>query len=541
MCEVTADNFEELFPVIKDEISSASFVAFDCEFTSLHPDPRQNMKNSLFDNMEQRYKKLTSSPLPAIISQIGLSIFKQLPGFKADQYEARSYNFFVCPRSFASVDHHFACQASSLEFLTRHGFDFNKFLYQGISSLNREQEARLRADLEEGALFRALDRKLPIQDEELVREVCCKLAAWTSSAEEGALFGPVDTGLLVPLVLHTEVRTKFPLLWSFNQAEGFFVVKVSEERRKELEADESTEQLTEQLVDSMLGFTKVLRHLSESGKPLVGHNCLIDLLRIFRQFETELPANYRLFKQKIHQLFPVIFDTKNICADIKKKVGRRQPKWERLLASSNLNHLFKELTGKSKELAHAPRLLIPQGFSRYSACQAAHEAGYDALLAGSCFLAMAHLLASANRPVCRPLSFQEKLEVLVGLENRVNVARAAVSHANLAGPDPPSLRPTWLHVSTRNDPLCTLKLAECLGRWGTVDVRRVDSKTALVAVGNGAAAEGVVGFLRREKDMTVARYNVLAHSKLARIGLWTSLLISVGLGLALMKSQLKSN
>ena len=31
-------------------------------------------------------------------------------------------------------------------------------------------------------------------------------------------------------------------------------------------------------------------------------------------------------------------------------------------------------------------------------------------------------------------------------------------------------------------------------RWGTVDVRRVDSKTALVAVGNGAAAEGVILF-----------------------------------------------
>ena len=41
--------------------------------------------------------------------------------------------------------------------------------------------------------------------------------------------------------------------------------------------------------------------------------------------------------------------------------------------------------------------------------------------------------------------------------------------------------------------------------------------------------------------MTVARYNVLAHSKLARVGLWTSLLVSVGLGLALIKSQLKSN
>ena len=163
MCEVTVDNFEELFPAIKEEISSASFVAFDCEFTSLNPDPRQNMKNSLFDNMEERYRKLTTSPLPPLLSQIGLSIFKQLPGSRADQYEARSYNFFVCPRSFASVDHHFACQASSLEFLTRHGFDFNKVFYHGISSLNREQEAKLRADVKEGALFRALDRKLPIQ------------------------------------------------------------------------------------------------------------------------------------------------------------------------------------------------------------------------------------------------------------------------------------------------------------------------------------------------------------------------------------------
>ena len=188
-------------------------------------------------------------------------------------------------------------------------------------------------------------------------------------------------GLLVPLVLHTEVRTRFPSLWSFDQTEGFFVVKVSKERRMQLEGDESYEHLAEQLVDSMLGFTKVMRHLSESGKPIVGHNCLIDLLRIFRQFESELPPNYELFKEKIHHLLPTIYDTKNICINVKKVVGRRQPKLEKLLASSNLNQLHKELTG-NKQLAHAPRLLIPKGFSRYTAQEAAHEAGYDALLAG---------------------------------------------------------------------------------------------------------------------------------------------------------------
>lgn len=35
-------------------------------------------------------------------------------------------------------------------------------------------------------------------------------------------------------------------------------------------------------------------------------------------------------------------------------------------------------------------------------------------------------------------------------------------------------------------------------RWGTVDVRRVNSKTALVAVGNGAAADGVILFLSKK-------------------------------------------
>ena len=94
----------------------------------------------------------------------------------------------------------------------------------------------------------------------------------------------------------------------------------------------------------------------------------------------------------------------------------------------------------------------------------------------------------------------------------MNVARAALSHINLAGPDPPCARPTWLYVSTKTDFLCTTRLAESLGRyllffesdtlwqntcnslsrWGTVDIRRLGPKTALIAVGNGAAAEGVV-------------------------------------------------
>jgi hypothetical protein len=535
MCEVTTENFDALLPDIKARISAASFVAFDCEFTSLHPDGRREMKNSLFDTMEARYRKLSRPAVHAVISQVGLAVFRQLPD--PALYEVSSYNFYVCPRSFASVDERFVCQPSSLEFLTRYDFDFNKFFYLGISSLNRDQEARLRADLAEGALFRAIDRNLPMQDEDRIREICAELAAWSSRAAEGERCGPLRTGRLVPFVLHTEVRTNFPALWSFAGPDGFYVEKVSAARRAELEAAEGGEQLQEQLVQSMLGFTKVFRHLGQAGKPLVGHNCLLDLLKMFRQFEGNLPPEYEDFKRDLHKLFPLIFDTKNICYDLKKRAGRMRPELEKLLASSNLTTLHRLLT-EGPGRPHAPRLLPAEGFTRYEGRSAPHEAGYDALLAGGCFLGLAHLASSLEEPRPRPLAFREKLLVLAAQENRVNVARAAVNHTQLAGPDPPSGRPVWLHVRGRAGPLGAAWLAERLGRWGSVDVRPIGPRTALVAVGTHRAAREILLHHRGDRQLAVASYSLVRHSPLARTGLWGGLLLSVGLGLALLARHL---
>ena len=339
--------------------------------------------------------------------QVGLSLFQQLPSPQSVQYEVRTYNFYICPRSFASVDERFVCQASSLEFLTRYGFDFNKFIYLGIPSLSRDQEGSLRRDLDHGALFRALDRNIPVQDEDGIREICGELAAWSSRAKEGERQGPRDIGLIVPLVLHTEVRQKFPTLWSFAEPDGFYVEKVSPVKRKELDSVESSEQLQEQLLDSMLGFTKVFRHLSQAGLPIVGHNCLLDLLKMFRQFERDLPPSYEEFKRELHRLFPRIFDTKHICYELKKRLSKGTPHLEKILASSNLNLLHQLLGGNSNQL-HSPRLVVPEGFSRYAGRylvqgavphyryegqSAPHEAGYDALLAGTCFLGLAHMVS----------------------------------------------------------------------------------------------------------------------------------------------------
>ena len=70
MCEVTSENFSWLLPDILKHISSASFVAFDCEFTALHPDRRPEMRNRLFDTVEQRYRKLSRPQGHSVISQV---------------------------------------------------------------------------------------------------------------------------------------------------------------------------------------------------------------------------------------------------------------------------------------------------------------------------------------------------------------------------------------------------------------------------------------------------------------------------------------
>ena len=176
MCEVTRDNFESLLPDICQLIDTSAFLSFDCEFTALEPDPDSRLQKSLFDDVNQRYRKLSQPSVHSIISQLGVSIFQQEPA--TNTFTVRTFNLYVAPRSLASVDETFACSTSSLEFLMRYNFDFNKFLYQGVSYLNDHTENQLRADLRGGLLLESGERNIPLQDEDWIRQICSQLSQW---------------------------------------------------------------------------------------------------------------------------------------------------------------------------------------------------------------------------------------------------------------------------------------------------------------------------------------------------------------------------
>ena len=70
--------------------------------------------------------------------------------------------------------------------------------------------------------------------------------------------------------------------------------------------------MLEQIIQQFKGFSRVIQIIIENKKPLVAHNCLYDIMRIYHQFVDDLPSSYEDFKREFHKSFPEIYDTKHL-------------------------------------------------------------------------------------------------------------------------------------------------------------------------------------------------------------------------------------
>lgn len=144
--DVTKMNFEVIFPDIQKALLSedCKFVSIDTEFTGLQTS--EDERNHYMDTLEERYKKHSASGNSFVITQFGLSTIHDLPG---DEYKIQTWNFYVFPPAKErEADKRFLCQASSMSFLSKHGFDFNKWISEGLPYVNHLEEISLREGLE---------------------------------------------------------------------------------------------------------------------------------------------------------------------------------------------------------------------------------------------------------------------------------------------------------------------------------------------------------------------------------------------------------
>ncbi|KAH3884679.1 poly(A)-specific ribonuclease PNLDC1-like [Dreissena polymorpha] len=542
MVEVTASNFSEYFSEIEEAIRQCDFIALDTEFTGLKIDDDAN-KPSLFDGGAERYAKLRETISKITICQLGISVFRR-DQKQTSVYVAKTYNIPLFPRSFGPVDERFVCQASSLQFLCRYKFDFNKFIYEGLSFLNEDQERQVREHIASKAMFTGLERDL---DEEALQRICSRVAEWLVSKDNVPVFTLQKSDMeSFPLyVLSTELRGRFPTIWTTvdSNLKTIEVQRIDQGEREKRESEELTnqKQQEEQLVQRMLGFTRVFRVMKQCKKPLIGHNNLMDLMLVYDKFHLPLPASYTEFKSQLHAIFPWIYDTKHVIFRMRGAITEDTG----LLQKTSLSEIYKELdSDKGRDLViFPPAVMHAEGHTKYNGDSLPHEAGFDAFMCGFVFLRLAHIktFKDVKSSEVIPCLFRRYLQSMEEYCNKVNIIRARINNISLDSVDYQSEKPELLFVRSRlmKKRLNIDQLAKWFSPYGNVDIRVFGKNRALAATNNFKCSRDILKAFRGHPTIYVAEYSIWRHSPLVRGILWSGAIVSGGLCILALVGSVK--
>lgn len=292
----TRANFHAMLPSLREALQSCEFYSFDCEMTGLY---LETTREDYLDDYDTRYEKAASGAEQFLITQFGISAFCWQDG----QWNAKTFNFYVFPRVTDSFDRRFMCQASSIEFLTSHGFDFNRCFYEGIQYLPlAKRDAMMRAARNNAS---ADDPELLIaspRDREFAQDLISEVQAWLDqgpNAPPSLLLPPVNAAQQ-RLQQQVVTRTKFRC----SEPPGFYVtkeqldssstalrlVRASPSEVRQASAAEVLEQ--EEEFNRAAGVSLLLEAMRDCGRPGVGHNIQFDLAFMLQHFAGDLPDRW---------------------------------------------------------------------------------------------------------------------------------------------------------------------------------------------------------------------------------------------------------
>uniref|UniRef100_A0AAR2JSZ1 Poly(A)-specific ribonuclease PARN n=1 Tax=Pygocentrus nattereri TaxID=42514 RepID=A0AAR2JSZ1_PYGNA len=441
--EITRRNFKESLGAVYGAVEEADFLAIDGEFSGISDGPSVSALTNGMDTPEERYAKLRKS--------------------------------------------------SSIDFLASQGFDFNKVFRSGIPYLNQDEEAQLREQYEERrnqmngsgtpSYISPLSGKGPVnvpdEHKDFINRVIVLLYFYSSFSlrfQRKLIFQTLNWKY--PKGLHVEtVETE--------KKERFIQVsKVDEEERRRIE-QQKQEREQEELNDAV-GFSRVIHAISKSGKLVVGHNMLLDVMHTIHQFYCPLPEvtmscidcgvrshilleHLDDFKEVTMCVFPRLLDT--------KLMASTQP-FKDLITNTSLAELEKQLKEKPFK---APKVGCSEGFQCYdTAAEQLHEAGYDAYITGLCFVSMANYLGSFLTPPRAHISARSKL--IEPFYNKLFLMRVVdIPYLNISGPDLQPKRDHVLYVTFPKE-WKTSDLYQLFSAFGNIQVSWIDDTSAFVSL-----------------------------------------------------------
>ncbi|CAO3669420.1 unnamed protein product [Umbelopsis ramanniana] len=380
--EILKDTFEQKLPLVAEAIEQCDFLAIDAEFTGLHRYPSQHR----FQTIQNRYDVFVSAVSNFAIIQFGICTFHW--SSTANRYFAKPFNFYVFPRSTKGrreMNRCFGVQGEAFDFLTTCGFDFNKWVYHGISYLTPAEEKQFEKDglerLNNAVPNIPVDRK-EVEFMSNVRDQIDAFLKVEDKKKRNSLEIIALNGYRRRLV-YQEVRNNYPQLTAFGKKDCICVCYVNE-RKEEQRYMERRMQFDKERKEAV-GFRKVIDLISQSKKPVVGHNVLLDLCHMVNQFIAPLPQDVKGFKEMVHRRFPSVIDTKYLAAQAPDLAH---------FQSTSLENIYFETRLPPFE---GPKIELHWDFPAYQSSKA-HEAAYDAYITGYVFLRMANYIYFKTLP-----------------------------------------------------------------------------------------------------------------------------------------------
>uniref|UniRef100_A0A8C7IU85 Poly(A)-specific ribonuclease PARN n=1 Tax=Oncorhynchus kisutch TaxID=8019 RepID=A0A8C7IU85_ONCKI len=414
--EVTRTNFKDSLSTVYSAIEEADFLAIDGEFSGISDGPNVSALTNGLDTPEERYMKLKKHSMDFLLFQFGLCTFTYDQA--ESKYVIKTFNFYIFPKPFnrTSPDTKFICQSSSIDFLASQGFDFNKVFRHGIPYLNQEEEVQLREQYEERrsqsngsgnpSYISPNSNKgpgsIPEEHREYIGRVVEKVESLFTTSEK-------TKGVLCDDIM------------GFQKERYIQISKVDDEERKRRERQKQ-EREQEELNDAV-GFSRVIHAISKSGKLVVGHNMLLDVMHTIHQFYCVLPE------------------------------------------VQNTHHLYMNTVG----------------FPSYDTAQEQlHEAGYDAFITGLCFISMANYLGTFLTPPRAHIPSQSKL--IQPFVNKLFLMRIIdIPYLNISGPDLQPKRDHVLYVTFPKE-WKTSDLYQLFSAFGNIQVSWIDDTSAFVSL-----------------------------------------------------------
>jgi poly(A)-specific ribonuclease len=331
--------------------------------------------------------------LPIQIGITGFEVNKSMT--RVNMYP---FNCFITPYFDNFLGANFACQESTIDFLCRHGMDYNKWLYEGVNYISLESEKKLN----EQNLKQKIRREMSNSERETLtdykllydnhRHVIDHMISSAQADRSKTWHAEVKISYMRPAVYKTleeSINRNNPDIYFTFTYDSDHLPKRTTLTVKAHSLDEA-DILKKEEVDKLLinpkdielgGFRKVIELISDNEIPLVMHSGFMDSMFLYRTFVGELPLRQEDFKERFKYFFPIVYDTK-ILAHSQAKEGSSAK------LRSNLSSCYERalLSQHSNPIASIDSEIFKYSLLMDNGRLPYHEAGFDSMATGYSFI-----------------------------------------------------------------------------------------------------------------------------------------------------------